>query len=101
MYLDILKRIIFRIIWRICKPSHSDFKKYVESVGIHLYPKIASIDETIEELISKKKSIARYGDGEFMICFGRDINFQKSDKLLRKRLRLILQNNNDYSMSFS
>lgn len=74
MFLDILKRFIFRIIWRFCKPNHSDYKKYVDSIGIHLYPKIASIDETIEELISKKKSIVRFGDGEFMICFGRDIN---------------------------
>jgi glycosyltransferase family protein len=93
--MDVFKRLIYRIIWKIFKPHVSDFINYVESVGINLYPKIASIDETIEELISNNKSIARYGDGELMLCLSRAINFQKNDLLLKKRLREILRNDNN------
>lgn len=93
MFFDIIRRFFYRIIWKISKPNNSDYIKYIGSIGIKIYPKVASIDETIEELRTKNKSIARYGDGEFMLCFGRSINFQKNDYLLRKRLRAILKNN--------
>jgi len=93
MVWDVFRRLFFRLIWRIFKPKDSEYKNHVESIGMKLYPKVASIDETIEELISNRKSIARYGDGEFMLCFGRSINFQRRDRFLRKRLRMILQNN--------
>ena len=94
MIWDILRRIFYRVLWRIYKPKDSKYKIYVESIGVKLYPKVASVDETIEELISNRKSIARFGDGEFMLCFGRSINFQQSNRLLRKRLRMILRNDN-------
>jgi glycosyltransferase family protein len=94
MYWDIFIRLIYRIIWKITKPNFNDYKKYIERKGINLYPKIATIDETISEIILNKKSIARFGDGEIILCFGRGISFQSRDNLLRKRLREILKNNN-------
>lgn len=52
--------------------------------------KIYNDDETLNEIINKNKSIARYGDGEFKFIFGRNIGFQKYDKGMSKRLLDIL-----------
>ena len=44
-------------------------------------------------IIFNKKSIARFGDGEFNILFGRSINFQKYNKTLRDKLLKVLNSN--------
>lgn len=54
-------------------------------------PKIKNAAETIEELIIGNSSLCRFGDGEFSLINGEDIAFQKSDPLLARRLRAILQ----------
>ena len=58
-----------------------------------LYQKliIESDDNTINEILYHNKSISRYGDGEYLIIHGRNINFQKYDKILAKRLKEILR----------
>ena len=53
-------------------------------------PKILSIDETIDNIIEKKLSLSRYGDGEFDQIAGRSIGYQESDEKLSMRLREIL-----------
>lgn len=59
------------------------------------FPKIISNDETLELLINTKKSIARYGDGEFhMLGKTEDIGFQEINTDLSKRLKEILISNN-------
>ena len=55
---------------------------------------VASREETVKEIIKKKKSISRFSDGEFSIIYGGNINFQKYDKTLSKRLKEIIKNNN-------
>lgn len=57
-------------------------------------PKIIGVEETIDKLITTKKSMARFGDGEFTIISGGGIPFQKNDNKLAKRLAEILQNKN-------
>jgi len=47
-------------------------------------------EETLNEIIFKNKSIARFGDGEFLYIFGKDIGFQKYNKELAQRLLNIL-----------
>ena len=54
-------------------------------------PKIKNAAETIEELIIGNSSLCRFGDGEFSLINGEGIAFQKSDLLLARRLRAILQ----------
>ncbi|MEY2192744.1 SP_1767 family glycosyltransferase [Neobacillus sp. BF23-41] len=63
----------------------------------HLYktPSIKSIDETLEEIINKKASVCRYGDGEFKLIKNKSITFQEGDVLLSNRLKEILLKNED------
>lgn len=58
-------------------------------------PRIISIDETIDAIVKRRASIARYGDGEFDIIFGRAEGYQKRDLELSKRLKRILKKNHE------
>lgn len=58
-------------------------------------PKIMSAMQTINQLIEKKASFCRFGDGEFCLIYGEEIAFQKFDKKLSQRLIEILQSNLD------
>ena len=51
-------------------------------------------ENTLKEIIKHKKSLARFGDGEYIIIFGGDINYQKYDKNLSRRLLEIINNRN-------
>lgn len=53
-------------------------------------PKVKLIDESIEEIINRKSSISRFGDGELWIICGGIITYQEADVNLRKRLKEIL-----------
>lgn len=59
-------------------------------------PKFRTINETIEDIICNKKSLVRYGDGEFGILFQikrEETKFQKQNEKLSRRLKeIILQN---------
>ncbi len=55
--------------------------------------KIATPEETVKKLIKENKSIARYGDGEFDMIYGKGMNYQKYDKELAKRLYEVLNSN--------
>lgn len=67
----------------------------INSFSIHLMrqPTVISMSETISAIKSRRASIARYGDGEFDIIFGRTEGFQKKDLVLSERLRTILKKN--------
>ena len=54
---------------------------------------IVSKEKTLNEIIYNKKSIARFGDGEYKIIFGYKANFQSYDETLAKRLFQILNSN--------
>ncbi|KAG4092857.1 DUF1792-domain-containing protein [Neocallimastix lanati (nom. inval.)] len=56
---------------------------------------ILSSEETVDDIINNKKSISRFGDGEFDLIFGKGIGFQKFDKNMSKRLTDILQSNKE------
>lgn len=54
-------------------------------------PKIMTEEETIDEIVLNKKSIARFGDGEFALMFNDSRwRFQKVDDKLAKRLREVV-----------
>lgn len=57
-------------------------------------PKVFSVEETIKAIKDRKASIARYGDGEFDMIFGRKQGFQETNKVLAKKLKTILKKNN-------
>ena len=52
--------------------------------------KVKTVDETLNEIITKKKSISRFGNGEFNIIFNKDIKFQKFNKRLKHKLLEVL-----------
>lgn len=56
--------------------------------------KFKSNEETLKEIVDNKKSITRFGDGEFEIIFGNNLRFQKFNKTLKDKLLYILQQNN-------
>lgn len=58
-------------------------------------PKVLNIEESLLALANSNKSLARFGDGEFKIMFGESINFQKYDSKLAKKLKEIIQNQNN------
>ena len=70
--------------------SHPNCKHCPSSLILKGF-KIKSPDETLDEIIKKKKSIVRFGDGEFDIIFGKNIPFQKKSEKLIKKLKEILQ----------
>jgi glycosyltransferase family protein len=58
--------------------------------------KVQTMEETIKDLVSTKRSIARYGDGELSIMMGKgNPIFQIQNELLSKRLQEVLQSNLD------
>lgn len=61
----------------------------------HLYrqPEVIGMDKTLETLLKRKASIARFGDGEFDIIFGHDQGFQIHNKRLACRLKEVLKAN--------
>lgn len=59
------------------------------------YPLIRSKEDTIADIVKNRKSLARFGDGEFSIMFGRErAAFQQGDPKLRQRLLEVIQEKN-------
>ena len=58
-------------------------------------PRILNHEQTINEILEKRKSIARFGDGEISIINGNSIPFQEYNKVLATRLKNILENKNN------
>ncbi len=61
--------------------------------GQNQTPFVLNSQETLEKLINSKKSICRFGDGEFDIIWGENINYQNFNKVLANRLKEILNSN--------
>jgi glycosyltransferase family protein len=56
-----------------------------------LVPKVASVEETLEELLNTERSLARFGDGEFGMMFSDfQLGFQQRDDRMIERLKEVL-----------
>ena len=64
----------------------------------HQFPDIVGKEETLNRIINDNCSIARYGDGEIGLIFGRELGFQKHDKELSARLAEVLKSNDSDKM---
>lgn len=58
-------------------------------------PKVVSIDDTINLIISNKCSVSRFGDGEILLTENQSIGFQQADDLLAKRLSDVFKSSSD------
>ena len=66
---------------------------------LYPFPRVASIDETLDELILHRKSICRYGDGEFLYMLDeKDLPFQVFDTRLAQKLRAVLVSDREQVM---
>ena len=85
----------WRFYWKILRKIISpDIPFYQNKLNNYKsgkkYPKTLSISDTLKLLINEKKSLARFGDGEFLLCYNKSIDFQEKNKILEKKLREIL-----------
>lgn len=60
--------------------------------------KILNIENSINKIITERKSIARFGDGELDIILGKDLDFQPYNKELSQRLEEILRSKQDFCL---
>ncbi|MCF7898673.1 MAG: SP_1767 family glycosyltransferase [Candidatus Pacebacteria bacterium] len=58
-------------------------------------PKVLSIEETIDKIISEKLSVIRFGDGEISLIDGLDLAFQKRSDELSNKLEEIIKSDNE------
>jgi hypothetical protein len=83
-----------KIIWKIKSKNTRYVTNFVFEKS-KVYPHVRTNNETIDELIISKKSISRFGDGEYAICMYESIPFQEKNISLTIRLHQILNNKND------
>ena len=55
--------------------------------------KVASDDDTVDEIIKYNKSISRFGDGEYRLMLGYSVRFQRVNKIISNKLIEIFKNN--------
>jgi len=59
------------------------------------FPEVMTTTKTLDYLIKNRASLARFGDGEFNLCLGEDIQFQKANSKLQEKLLEILRYESD------
>ncbi|KQK27499.1 SP_1767 family glycosyltransferase [Chryseobacterium aquaticum] len=70
--------------------------KYPFCKFFYAFPKVQSVEETLQYIIDNKMSIARFGDGELSMLYHNNIGFQKYNADLKNRLKeIILDYKND------
>ena len=98
IYLLIFFFIKNNYVYFLCKECIKEKNKHqkclsCETNKIFKSLKHISIDETLNQILNYNKSIVRFGDGEFDIIFGFDIEFQKFNKKLKEKLLKVLNSN--------
>lgn len=74
------------------KEYEIQIKNALYEYGAYQGPQIRSSEELMKKIIEEKKSLCRFGDGEFEIILGRDRSkFQKGNEKFAKRLDEVLQ----------
>jgi glycosyltransferase family protein len=53
-------------------------------------PEIKNVDETVEQIITKKSSLARFGDGEFILMDGGRIDYQHRSEKMALHLKEVI-----------
>ena len=87
--IDILVKLWIRIkdtFWRV---KDFFYRKITKA------PKVESVNDTIDEIVNNKRSIARFGDGEIKLAAGNDISFQANSKKIRDKMREVLSSDAD------
>lgn len=67
--------------------------KFLMAIWRKKIPVIKGKEDTLNYIIANQCSIARLGDGEFGLIFGKGIGFQPYDKDLANRMKTVMQSN--------
>lgn len=95
-----MKQLIIRIIdiavklWRRIRDACLQGKDFIYR-KITVAPQVASVEETIDEIVKNNCSIARFGDGEIKLTAGKSISFQDSSDFITKKMREVLSSDVD------
>lgn len=95
-----MKQLIIKCIdilvklWRRIKDTFFKVKDWFYRKLTYV-PDVASVEETIDEIVTNKRSIARFGDGEIKLAAGKDISFQKNSKRIAKKMKEVLSSDID------
>lgn len=85
---------IKRYIPNFIKDSYTNIKYYLFTKSNKI--KVLTDEETIQNIVKNKKSIVRFGDGEFKWILGiKQKSFQNESKELSTRLKEVLKNKDD------
>jgi len=76
---------------RSIKPLYNRINDYFYHYIRDRYPKVLTEKQTVERILDKRISFARYGDGEFKLCRGKSIARQPASPAISRRLREILR----------
>lgn len=91
----IIIKSVYNINCKFCLKCYKNYRteekcKYCQNIIVFKGLKIASDEETLDEIILNNKSITRFGDGEFKIIFGFGVGFQNPNNSLSKKLVEVL-----------
>ena len=67
-----LKNNLKCFLFKLCKKYELDEEYFIEKY-YNKFPKVKTVQETIECLIDTKKSIIRFGDGELELIKGKEL----------------------------
>lgn len=88
-----MRRFIRKVRDSIYGFYSSNFYNFEKNIKYHY--KFYSDEELVDQIIYHNKSIARFGDGEFMLIWNKPIGFQINDSNLSKDLNNCLTSEND------
>lgn len=95
-----MKQLIIKLI-DICVKLWRKIKDYFWYTKDFFYrsfttpPTVASVDETIDAIVSNNYSIARFGDGEIKLVAGKNISFQNNSAFIKHKMREVLSSDVD------
>lgn len=91
--------LYLKLKFLISRKKDTFYSTFLErQVEAGFFPNVKSIEDTLNELIVSKRSLVRYGDGEFTICFNEDIPFQSANARLRSLMINILKKEQEHCM---
>ena len=73
------------------KKIYSVSKNFILSIGVKR-PKVMDSEQTVNYILNNNVSIGRYGDGEMDLIRGKDINFQKANPEISRKLSEVKTN---------
>ena len=82
---SIFTKIRNRTKWLLSFP-----KEWIGRI-VYPLPSVKTIEETLDQIIENRCSVARYGDGEFNLMLGKSIDFQEYNEIISQKMKDVLK----------